>query len=106
MLLRPARQPEEGQPREERPDQGQLDAGPGIEVYMLRRQSSMAFAPGASVFPGGSVDARDADADVAWAGPDAAAWGRVFDAPDDLARALVCAAVREKGRPATKRANR
>jgi 8-oxo-dGTP pyrophosphatase MutT (NUDIX family) len=68
---------------------------PGIEVYMLRRKSSMAFAPGAFVFPGGSVDARDADEDVAWAGPDIATWGRVFDAPDDLARALVCAAVRE-----------
>ena len=62
---------------------------------MLRRKSSMAFAPGAFVFPGGSVDARDADEDVAWAGPDATAWGRIFDAPDDLARALVCAAVRE-----------
>ena len=62
---------------------------------MLRRKSSMAFAPGAFVFPGGSVDARDADEDVAWAGPDVTAWGRIFDAPDDLARALVCAAVRE-----------
>lgn len=67
----------------------------GIEVYMLRRKPSMAFAPGAFVFPGGSVDARDADEDVAWAGPDVTAWGRVFDAPDQLARALVCAAVRE-----------
>ena len=62
---------------------------------MLRRKSSMAFAPGAFVFPGGSVDARDADEDVAWAGPDVTAWGRIFDAPADLARALVCAAVRE-----------
>jgi 8-oxo-dGTP pyrophosphatase MutT (NUDIX family) len=67
----------------------------GIEVYMLRRKSSMAFAPGAFVFPGGSVDARDGDEDVAWAGPDVTVWGRVFDAPDELARALVCAAVRE-----------
>jgi 8-oxo-dGTP pyrophosphatase MutT (NUDIX family) len=105
MLLRPASPvgqglPEEGQPdgsnpRGGQPDGGQPDTGHGIEVYMLRRQPSMAFAPGASVFPGGSVDARDADADVAWAGPDAATWGRIFDAPDDLARALVCAAVRE-----------
>jgi len=71
------------------------DGGPGLEVYMLRRKSSMAFAPGAFVFPGGSVDARDADEDVAWAGPDGTAWGRIFDAPADLARALVCAAVRE-----------
>jgi 8-oxo-dGTP pyrophosphatase MutT (NUDIX family) len=66
-----------------------------MEVYMLRRQPSMAFAPGAQVFPGGSVDARDADEEVAWAGPDAAAWGAIFAAPAGLARALVCAAVRE-----------
>jgi len=70
-------------------------AGRGFEVYMLRRKPSMAFAPGAFVFPGGSVDLRDADEEVAWAGPPAADWGRVFDAPPDLARALVCAAVRE-----------
>jgi 8-oxo-dGTP pyrophosphatase MutT (NUDIX family) len=67
----------------------------GLAVYMLKRKSSMAFAPGAYVFPGGSVDARDADERVAWAGPDAAQWGQVFDAPPSLARALVCAAVRE-----------
>jgi 8-oxo-dGTP pyrophosphatase MutT (NUDIX family) len=67
----------------------------GLEVYMLRRKSSMAFAPGAFVFPGGSVDARDADEQVAWAGPEPGEWGRIFDAPPELARALVCAAVRE-----------
>jgi 8-oxo-dGTP pyrophosphatase MutT (NUDIX family) len=67
----------------------------GLEVYMLRRKPSMAFAPGAMVFPGGSVDPRDADEQVAWTGPDAAQWGRIFDAPPELARALVCAAVRE-----------
>lgn len=66
-----------------------------LEVYMLRRKATMAFAPGAYVFPGGSVDARDADEQVAWTGPDAAEWGRIFDAPPSLARALVCAAVRE-----------
>jgi 8-oxo-dGTP pyrophosphatase MutT (NUDIX family) len=78
MLLRPAAPPRGG-----------------LEVYMLRRKSSMAFAPGAFVFPGGSVDARDADEQVAWAGPDPAEWGRIFDAPPELARALVCAAIRE-----------
>ncbi len=85
MLLRPARPPREAE----------AGTSPGLEVYMLRRQSSMAFAPGAFVFPGGSVDSRDADEQVAWAGPDPAEWGRIFDAPPDLARALVCAAVRE-----------
>lgn len=69
--------------------------GAGFEVYMLKRKPSMAFAPGAYVFPGGSVDLRDADEEVAWAGPGAAYWGGVFDAPPELARALVCAAVRE-----------
>ena len=71
-------------------------SGPsGFEVYMLRRNPSMAFAPGAYVFPGGSVDQRDADEEVAWAGPEVEHWGQVFDASPELARALVCAAVRE-----------
>ena len=70
-------------------------AGTGLQVYMLRRRSSMAFAAGAYVFPGGSVDASDDDAGIAWAGPDAAEWGRLLDAAPGLARTLVCAAVRE-----------
>ncbi len=70
-------------------------ASHGLEVYLLRRRSSMAFAPGAFVFPGGSADARDADTEVGWAGPDAADWGRLLGAPAGLARVLVCAAVRE-----------
>ena len=74
---------------------GADSGGGGLEVYMLRRKSSMAFAPGAFVFPGGSVDARDAEEQVAWAGPDPADWGQVFAAPPELACALVCAAVRE-----------
>jgi len=68
---------------------------PGLQVYMLRRRSSMAFAAGAYVFPGGSVDTADADEGIPWAGPDAAEWGRRLDAPAELARVLVCAAVRE-----------
>ena len=70
-------------------------AGYGFEVYMLRRKPTMAFAPGAYVFPGGSVDLRDADEEVAWAGPDVAWWGQVLGVAPQLARALVCAAVRE-----------
>ena len=70
-------------------------AGGGVEVYMLRRKPSMAFAPGGYVFPGGSVDARDAESEVGWAGPAISEWAQVLDAPPELARALVCAAVRE-----------
>ena len=33
---------------------------------MLRRQRSMAFAPGAYVFPGGSVNAGDAEGGHGW----------------------------------------
>ncbi|GAB3279873.1 hypothetical protein GCM10027589_06610 [Actinocorallia lasiicapitis] len=64
----------------------------GLEVFMLRRVSSMAFAPGAYVFPGGSVDARDAEytSDEDWT-----AWGTAFTATPELAKELVCAAVRE-----------
>lgn len=81
-----------------RPDPaGHAEAGgaAGLQVYMLRRRSSMAFAAGAYVFPGGSVEASDDDAGIAWAGPDAAEWGRLLGAPAELARTLVCAAVRE-----------
>ncbi|WP_406319320.1 NUDIX hydrolase [Streptosporangium sp. NBC_01639] len=67
----------------------------GVEVYLLRRKASMAFAAGAYVFPGGSVDPRDADHAIAWAGPSPAEWGAVFRADERIARALVCAAVRE-----------
>jgi 8-oxo-dGTP pyrophosphatase MutT (NUDIX family) len=67
----------------------------GFEVYMLRRKPTMAFAPGAYVFPGGSVDQRDADEEVAWAGPEVAWWAQALGTDASLARALVCAAVRE-----------
>ncbi|ACZ83492.1 NUDIX hydrolase [Streptosporangium roseum] len=67
----------------------------GVEVYLLRRKASMAFAAGAYVFPGGSVDPRDADHAIAWAGPSPAEWGAVFRADERIARGLVCAAVRE-----------
>jgi 8-oxo-dGTP pyrophosphatase MutT (NUDIX family) len=71
------------------------DAPGGPEAYLLRRVKGMAFAGGMHVFPGGSVDPDDAQADVAWAGPSAAQWGEWFGADEPLARSLVCAAVRE-----------
>ncbi|GAA1727826.1 hypothetical protein GCM10009734_36000 [Nonomuraea bangladeshensis] len=73
-----------------------LRDGPGgPQTYLLRRKATMAFAAGAYVFPGGSVDARDTDQAVAWAGPSPAEWGAAFRAGEQLARGLVCAAVRE-----------
>lgn len=67
----------------------------GFEVYLLRRHAGMAFAAGMYAFPGGRVDRRDSDAELGWAGPSPAQWGTSFGCSSDLARALVCAAVRE-----------
>ncbi len=76
-------------------DDGPGDDGPGVEAFLLRRTAELEFAPGACVFPGGSVDARDADSGIGWAGPGPADFGALLDVPPDHARALVCAAVRE-----------
>jgi 8-oxo-dGTP pyrophosphatase MutT (NUDIX family) len=67
----------------------------GPDLYLLRRQTSMAFAGGMCVFPGGGVDPRDFDSTVGWAGPSAAAWAEQLLTSEELGRALVSAAVRE-----------
>jgi 8-oxo-dGTP pyrophosphatase MutT (NUDIX family) len=67
----------------------------GPELYLLRRQISMEFAGGMCVFPGGGVDPRDFDTDIAWAGPSEAEWAERLGTDESQARALVCAAVRE-----------
>lgn len=71
------------------------DAAYGIEVFLQRRVKQMAFAGGMTVFPGGGVDNRDADADLAWTGPEATWWAGQFGSDAEIAQALVCAAVRE-----------
>jgi 8-oxo-dGTP pyrophosphatase MutT (NUDIX family) len=73
----------------------------GVEVLMLRRPASMQFAGGAYVFPGGSVDSADfrdpagPQPELDWHGPSAREFGERLGATPELARALVCAAVRE-----------
>lgn len=71
------------------------DTSAGVEVFLQRRVVGMAFAGGMTVFPGGGVDQRDVDATVAWHGPGPRWWGERFGCDPSLARALVCAAVRE-----------
>jgi 8-oxo-dGTP pyrophosphatase MutT (NUDIX family) len=72
------------------------DGHSGLEVYVIRRARSMAFAAGMYAFPGGAVDERDADAQPGWAGPPPSAWARrLHTASEAEARALVCAAIRE-----------
>jgi 8-oxo-dGTP pyrophosphatase MutT (NUDIX family) len=71
------------------------DGDTGVEVFMMRRQQSMAFAGGMYVFPGGGVDPRDFGDDVPWAGPDAETWAEHLRIDAEGARGFVCAAVRE-----------
>jgi 8-oxo-dGTP pyrophosphatase MutT (NUDIX family) len=71
------------------------DGDTGVEVFMMRRRTSMAFAGGMYAFPGGGVDPRDAVDDVPWAGPDPQDWAADLGLPVAQARAVVCAAVRE-----------
>ena len=72
------------------------DGDNGVEAYLLRRQKTMAFAAGMYVFPGGSVDPRDESLpDSSWVGPRPEEWASILTADDALAKALVCAAVRE-----------
>jgi 8-oxo-dGTP pyrophosphatase MutT (NUDIX family) len=71
------------------------DDGPGLSVFLMRRHARMAFAAGTMVFPGGGVDDRDRNADIAWAGPAPEWWAQRFGIEPDLAEALVCAAARE-----------
>ncbi|MCU1382813.1 MAG: hypothetical protein JWL71_1510 [Acidobacteria bacterium] len=63
------------------------DGPAGPEVFMVRRHEGTAFMGGAHVFPGGRVDAADADADPAWCDGIAHAIAQLehLAAPDALA---------------------
>ncbi|MHB8339649.1 MAG: NUDIX hydrolase [Mycobacteriales bacterium] len=68
------------------------DWAAGLEVFLIRRVRSMAFAAGMHAFPGGSVEPGDGD----WIGELPAGWAAALAAGDeDLGRCLVGAAVRE-----------
>jgi 8-oxo-dGTP pyrophosphatase MutT (NUDIX family) len=72
------------------------DGTAGPEAYLLRRVEGMSFAGGMTAFPGGGVDPADLDADgLRWVGPPPDRWADRLGADSRLARALVCAAVRE-----------
>ncbi|MGV0741961.1 NUDIX hydrolase [Mycolicibacterium sp. XJ870] len=68
---------------------------PEIEVFLMRRHAAMEFVAGVMVFPGGGVDDRDRNADIAWFGPEPSWWAQRLGVDTGLAEALVCAAARE-----------
>ena len=74
------------------------DGPEGLEVLLTRRPSTMAFAAGMMVFPGGRVDAADADPRLSARSslnPTQAAARLAGGAEPDLASALHMAAIRE-----------
>ncbi len=77
----------------------------GPEVYVQERASTMRFCAEMTVFPGGGVDDRDLPGDVdgdghvspdiGWKGPSTQWWSERLGTSPEVARALVCGAVRE-----------
>jgi 8-oxo-dGTP pyrophosphatase MutT (NUDIX family) len=65
------------------------------EVYLLRRQRTMAFAAGMTVFPGGRVDPTDSSIADSWSGPSPSWFGERLGCSAETAAAYVAAAVRE-----------
>ncbi len=88
------RSPEVGPPRPAATVMLVRDGAHGVEVFMLRRAPTLAFAARAMVFPGGGVDDRDGH-ELPWAGPPPVAWATRLGADVDSARMLLVAAVRE-----------
>jgi 8-oxo-dGTP pyrophosphatase MutT (NUDIX family) len=65
------------------------------EVFMLKRNAGMAFAPDMHVFPGGGVDPRDGELGLPWGGPSPLEWGERLGCSPVEAQLFVAAAVRE-----------
>ena len=71
------------------------DLGAGPAVLMGMRGAGAAFMPSKYVFPGGALDAADADIPLARPLPEASARRLAQDAPKGIGPALAVAAIRE-----------
>jgi 8-oxo-dGTP pyrophosphatase MutT (NUDIX family) len=67
----------------------------GPDVWLMRRHSAMAFAPGMQAFPGGSVEPVDHDEVLPWSVRPDGATAAALGVDVSVAAALVSAAVRE-----------
>lgn len=95
MLVRPEDPANPAKYRGTTPTSQRVAAPNGIELFMIRRQKSMSFAPDAVVFPGGRVDPKDSDPNLPWAGPSPQEWAQRLHQTEDDARRIIVAAVRE-----------
>lgn len=71
------------------------DGTDGVDVWLMRRHSTMAFAAGMRAFPGGAVEPVDSDPSLPWVGGDVGQLAGRMRVELDMARSLVSAAVRE-----------
>ena len=62
---------------------------PALEVFVMRRTPRAVFGPGATVFPGGAVDASDAQALAHVVGADDAAASAELGLTDGMVRLSV-----------------
>ena len=69
--------------------------GGGVEVFLQHRVSTMQFAAGMSVFPGGGVEARDHLGTRPWRGPGPGWWAERFSVDPARAAAAVRGVARE-----------
>ncbi|MFN3602369.1 MAG: NUDIX hydrolase [Dietzia sp.] len=69
--------------------------GGGLEVFLQHRVTTMQFAAGMSVFPGGGVEPRDYRATRPWRGPEPRWWAESFGIGEERAAAAVRGVVRE-----------
>ncbi|WP_314034231.1 NUDIX hydrolase [Dietzia sp. CH92] len=69
--------------------------GGGVEVFLQHRVSTMQFAAGMSVFPGGGVEPRDHRGTRPWRGPGPRWWAERFGVDVDRAAAAVRGVARE-----------
>lgn len=69
--------------------------GGGVEVFLQHRVSTMQFAAGMSVFPGGGVEPRDHHGTRPWRGPAPRWWANRFGIDEGRAAAAVRGVARE-----------
>lgn len=69
--------------------------GGGVEVFLQHRVSTMTFAAGMSVFPGGGVEPRDYGGTRPWRGPGPDWWAERFGIDSRRAAAAVRGVARE-----------
>ena len=77
------------------------DGDAGLELFLMLRHTTMAFASGMAVFPGGGVDKRDFEDAPSVVGPGLDEWAGVLGTSPLMAGAVLCAAIRGSRRRAS-----